>query len=36
VHDVAASRDAVAVGAAWRYGAADAPWGYGLGAGVEP
>jgi dihydropteroate synthase len=29
VHDVAASRDAVAVGAAWRYGAVDAPWRYG-------
>jgi dihydropteroate synthase len=29
VHDVAASRDAVAVGAAWRYGRVDAPWEYG-------
>jgi len=29
VHDVAASRDAVAVGAAWRYGASDAQWRHG-------
>jgi len=29
VHDVASSRDAIAVGAAWRYGVADAPWRYG-------
>jgi dihydropteroate synthase len=32
VHDVAGSRDAVAVGAAWRYGAAVAPWSYGGGS----
>ena len=31
VHDVAASRDAVAVGAAWRYGSSDAPWRHGVG-----
>ena len=31
VHDVASSRDAIAVGAAWRYGVADAPWRYGTG-----
>jgi dihydropteroate synthase len=30
VHDVAASVDAVLVGAAWRYGATDVPWRYGL------
>jgi dihydropteroate synthase len=35
VHDVAASRDAVAVGAAWRYGASDAPWRYGASDGVS-
>jgi dihydropteroate synthase len=29
VHDVAASRDAVAVGAAWRYGRVDATWEHG-------
>jgi dihydropteroate synthase len=29
VHDVAASVDAVMVGAAWRYGATDVPWRYG-------
>jgi dihydropteroate synthase len=31
VHDVASSRDAIAVGAAWRYGVADSPWRYGAG-----
>jgi dihydropteroate synthase len=33
VHDVRASLDAVAVGAAWRYGVVDAPWRYGVGSG---
>jgi dihydropteroate synthase len=32
VHDVASSRDAVAVGAAWRSGVAGAPWSYGVGS----
>ena len=32
VHDVASSRDAVAVGAAWRNGVAGAPWSYGVGS----
>ncbi|WP_037067501.1 dihydropteroate synthase [Pseudonocardia acaciae] len=31
VHDVAASVDAVTVGAAWRYGSVDAPWHHGPG-----